>query len=105
MYKEFFESFILVFVAEMGDKTQLMLMTLAAKYSVIQVLSGILAGVLLNHGLAVYVGSFISDMTNEYLLQLLAGLIFIVFGIITLVFENGDENQREYGLRHSSVLL
>jgi putative Ca2+/H+ antiporter (TMEM165/GDT1 family) len=98
MYKEFFESFILVFVAEMGDKTQLMLMTLAAKYSVIQVLSGILAGVLLNHGLAVYVGSFISDMTNEYLLQLLAGLIFIVFGIITLVFENGDENQREYGL-------
>jgi len=25
-------------------------------------------------------------------------LIFIVFGIITLVFENGDENQREYGL-------
>ena len=47
MYKEFFESFILVFVAEMGDKTQLMLMTLAAKYSVIQVLSGILAGVLL----------------------------------------------------------
>jgi putative Ca2+/H+ antiporter (TMEM165/GDT1 family) len=81
MYKEFFESFILVFVAEMGDKTQLMLMTLADKYSVIQVLSGILAGVLLNHGLAVYVGSFISDMTNEYLLQLLVFQDFLHYFI------------------------
>ena len=98
MYKEFFETFILVFVAEMGDKTQLMLMTLAAKYSVIQVLLGILLGVLLNHGFAVYIGCFISDMTDQHLLQLFAGLIFITFGIITIVFEDEGENKKQYSL-------
>ena len=98
MYKEFIETFTLVFVAEMGDKTQLMLMALAAKYSLIQVLTGILAGVFLNHGLAVCLGSYISGMADQYLLQLFAGLIFIIFGIITIVFEDGGENHRDYSL-------
>lgn len=98
MHKEFFESFILVFVAEMGDKTQLMLMTLAAKYTVIQMLAGIFTGVLLNHGAAVYVGCFISNLTDAYLLQLLAGIIFIIFGIITLVFEESEEKENHYDL-------
>jgi len=67
MYKEFLETFILVFVAEMGDKTQLMLMTLAAKYKIIDVLLGIFLGVLLNHGTAVFIGSCISNLIDEYL--------------------------------------
>lgn len=98
MYKEFFESLILVFVAEMGDKTQLMLMTLAAKYTIIQMLAGILIGVLLNHGAAVYIGSCISSFTDEYLLQLLAGIIFIIFGIITIVYEESKEKEKYYNL-------
>ena len=98
MYKEFFEAFILVFVAELGDKTQLMLITLAAKYTVIQMLAGILIGVLLNHGTAVYIGCFISDLTDAYLLQLFAGIIFIIFGIITIVYEEKDEKAKQYNL-------
>lgn len=98
MYKEFFETFILVFVAEMGDKTQLMLMTLAAKYSLIQMLAGILLGVLLNHGAAAYLGSFISELTDAYLLQIFAGLIFIMFGIMTILYEEKDEEAKSYNL-------
>ncbi len=98
MYKEFIETFILVFVAEMGDKTQLMLMTLAAKYTVIQMLAGILLGVLLNHGAAVYIGSCISNLTNEYLLQIFAGGIFIIFGIMTIVYEDSKENKKQFNL-------
>ena len=98
MHKEFLETFILVFIAEMGDKTQLMLMTLAAKYTVIQMLAGILLGVLLNHGTAVYIGCFISNLTEEYLLQLFAGIIFIIFGIITIVYEERDEKEKHYNL-------
>ena len=98
MQKEFFEAFILVFVAEMGDKTQLMLMTLAAKYTVIQMLTGILIGVLLNHGTAVYIGCFISNLTDAYLLQLFAGIIFIIFGIITIVYEDKDEKEKQFNL-------
>ena len=98
MVKEFLETFILVFVAEMGDKTQLLLMTLAAKYSVIQVLAGIFLGVLINHGSAVFIGCLISNITDEYILQLFAGFIFIIFGIITLVFEDEGENKKLYSL-------
>lgn len=98
MYKEFFEAFILVFVAELGDKTQLMLITLAAKYTVIQMLAGILIGVLLNHGAAVYIGCFISDLTDAYLLQVFAGIIFIIFGIMTIVYEEKDEKAKQYNL-------
>ncbi|MGB4438307.1 MAG: TMEM165/GDT1 family protein [Sedimentibacter sp.] len=50
MLKEFTEAFVLVFAAEVGDKTQLMLMTLSAKYSIMQMLLGILLGVVANHG-------------------------------------------------------
>ena len=98
MYKEFFETFILVFVAEMGDKTQLMLMSLAAKYTIMQVLAGIFLGVFLNHGSAVFIGSCVSNLTDEYLLQLLAGVIFIIFGIITIVFKEGDDSKKQYNL-------
>ena len=38
MYGEFIEALVLVFVAEVGDKTQLMLMTLATKYTIMQML-------------------------------------------------------------------
>jgi putative Ca2+/H+ antiporter (TMEM165/GDT1 family) len=98
MHKEFLEAFLLVFVAEMGDKTQLMLMTLAARYTVTQILAGILLGVLLNHGAAVYIGCFISNLTEEYLMQLFAGIIFIIFGIITIVCEERDEKEKHYNL-------
>jgi len=98
MQKEFFETFVLVFFAEMGDKTQLMLMTLAAKYTMVQMLAGILLGVLLNHGTAVYIGCFISNLTEEYLLQIFAGIIFIIFGIITIVHEEKDEKGKQYNL-------
>lgn len=98
MLKEFLETFLLVFVAEVGDKTQLMLMTLAAKYTVIEVLAGIFIGVILNHGTAVYIGCFISNLTDEYLLQLFAGAVFIIFGIITIVFEDEDDGKKQYNL-------
>lgn len=91
MFGEFIEAFVLVFVAEVGDKTQLMLMTLAAKYTVIQMLLGILLGVTLNHGAAVIIGCFLSNIIEEKLLQLFAGFIFIVFGILTIVYDEDDE--------------
>lgn len=96
MHREFFETFILVFVAEMGDKTQLLLMTLAAKYSSIQILAGILLGVLLNHGTAVYIGSFISTMTEKNIIQMFIGAMLIFFGILIILYEEEDKNERYY---------
>ncbi len=96
MLEEFLEAFALVFVAEVGDKTQLMLMALAAKYTVVQMLLGIFLGVAANHGVAVIIGCYLSGAIEERLLQVFAGFIFIVFGILTIVFDGEDEKARSY---------
>lgn len=96
MFEEFLEAFVLVFVAEVGDKTQLMLMTLAAKYTVLQMLSGIFLGVAANHGAAVAIGCFLSGAIEARLLQAFAGFIFVVFGIISIVYDDEDEKMRIY---------
>ncbi|PLX34214.1 MAG: hypothetical protein C0604_02090, partial [Clostridiales bacterium] len=45
------QAFILVFIAEMGDKTQILAIAFATKYPVKKVLLGILIGAFLNHGI------------------------------------------------------
>lgn len=96
MYGEFIEALVLVFVAEVGDKTQLMLMTLATKYTIMQMLLGILLGVTINHGAAVVIGCYLSSIIDSRLLQLFAGFIFIAFGIITIVYDDENEKRKNY---------
>lgn len=92
MIHEFIETFMLIFIAELGDKTQVMLMTLATRYSAFQVLFGIFIGVLLNHGIAIIIGSYISDIVELDLLQIFSGFVFIVFGFLALI---DDCNEKE----------
>lgn len=87
---EFIEAFVLVFAAEIGDKTQLMLMTLAAKYTMVQMLLGIFLGVFLNHGAAVFFGCIMSGMIDQNLLKIFAGLMFIFFGIVIIISDDED---------------
>lgn len=46
-------SFLLIFLAEMGDKTQLLALAFSTKYKINQVLIGVFLGAFLNHGLAI----------------------------------------------------
>lgn len=94
MAEEFLEAFVLLFTAEIGDKTQLMLMTLAANYTVLQMLLGILLGVFVNHGAAVAIGCYLTNVIEGELLQIFAGFIFIIFGILTIVYEEEDKKRK-----------
>lgn len=94
MIQEFIKAFLLIFVSEMGDKTQILAMTCAARYNVKQVLIGIFIGVLLNHGIAIILGCNLCNFISLDILQVAAGFIFIIFGFITLLQkDNGDINQ------------
>nr|WP_312577617.1 TMEM165/GDT1 family protein [Sedimentibacter sp.] len=103
MLYEFIKTFLLIFVAEMGDKTQILLMTCAARYSVMQVLIGIIIGVAMNHGLAIIIGTYISNVIDMNLLQVFAGFIFIMFGLLALKRES-DEDDKTRMLKCGPIL-
>lgn len=103
MIHEFIKTFLLIFVAEMGDKTQILLLTCAARYSTIQVLIGILIGVTLNHGLAIIVGTCISSIIDIDILQVFAGVIFVIFGFFALKQDDNEEGKTK-SLKFSPVL-
>lgn len=94
MIHEFIETLLFIFIAEIGDKTQVLLITCAARFSIKQVLIGIVIGVFLNHGLAILIGIYISNIINTDLLQIVAGVIFIIFGLLSFIDNDREENNK-----------
>ena len=80
------ESFALVFIAELGDRTQFTTIFLATAPAFTFV--GLLAGTLLGHALvtwlAVGAGKWIGGRISEQLLYRLSGGLFIAFGLFSL---------------------
>lgn len=85
-------SFLIVFLAEMGDKTQFLVMAFAAKYDWKRVFAGMTLGIFVVHSLAVAVGSLAGNFVPADVMRIAASLLFIGFGIWTL---RGDEEDEE----------
>ncbi len=90
-------TFGLIFLAEMGDKTQLVCMTLAAKHRHWPVLLGSIAAFLVLNTLAVVFGAGLAQWVPERVLAGVVAVLFAVFGIISLRAkeEDGDEEVAE----------
>ncbi len=84
----FLASFLLVVLAEMGDKTQLLAMAFAVRYPWPTVLAGVFAATVVNHLLAVEAGNYLTRVVPLQYIQVAAAASFIVFGLWTL---RGDE--------------
>jgi putative Ca2+/H+ antiporter (TMEM165/GDT1 family) len=72
-------AFALLFVAEMGDKTQLTAMTLATRYRPLPVALGVCGAFLLLNVLAVVVGQVLFRYVPQQVVLLAAGLLFLLF--------------------------
>ena len=92
----FIAAFTLVFCAEMGDKTQLIAMTFAARYSWRPVMAAVLAATLANHGLAVGLGVLLGGLLPEAEMRFCGSVAFILFGLWTL--RESDEEEEEDGV-------
>lgn len=88
----FLASLIFVILAEMGDKTQLLAMAFATRYSSQKVLLAVFLATILNHGLAVLVGRFLTKLVPIDAISFIAAFSFIVFGLWTI---RGDKLQGE----------
>ncbi len=77
----FLTAFILIAVAELGDKTQLLTLALNSRYGPRKVLQGSLMAILLLQLLAVAGGRILRDAFPEELIQLFVGILFIGFAL------------------------
>jgi putative Ca2+/H+ antiporter (TMEM165/GDT1 family) len=76
--------FSVVFLAEMGDKSQLVCMILVARHRHWPVLAGATAGFLVLNTLAVAFGAGLSHWVPERILAGIITIFFAVFGILSL---------------------
>lgn len=91
----FIKALLLVVVAEMGDKTQLLAMAMAGKYKVKQVMLGVLVATILNHALAVAVGSYLGNVIPMNIVKLVAAVSFLAFGLWTIRGDKLDDEEEK----------
>src|SRR5436305_1194928 len=84
----FLLSFGVIFVAELGDKSQLMALAFAARYKALPILVGITIATALVHAFSVAVGAVVGVALPARAIKLVAGLAFFAFAAWTL---RGDE--------------
>ena len=102
---EFIQALALISMAEMGDKTQLLAMAFATKHSIGKVLMGVFLGSLLNHGIAVILGTYLADFIPLDALALIAALAFILFGLWSLKGEEGDKEEEKTSVKNFGPVL
>jgi len=84
----FLISFGIIFVAELGDKSQLMAMTFATRYRALTILAAITVATAIVHLLSVVVGAAIGSALPTDAISVVAGLAFLGFAVWTV---RGDE--------------
>lgn len=80
----FFITFFLVFFSELGDKTQLFVLSFSTKNKIKDILLGVAIGTFFSHGLAILFGSKISCLSSnafQFYLKVFTYISFLFFGI------------------------
>ncbi|WP_300456310.1 TMEM165/GDT1 family protein [Accumulibacter sp.] len=95
-------SFALIAAAEIGDKSQLVCMTLASRHRPLPVMLGALAAFAVLNTLAVVFGVAIASWLPEYVVGLTVAILFAVFGIQALrAGDDGDDEELEEKSGHN----
>ena len=93
MLEPFLVSTGVVALAEMGDKTQLLALLLAARYrQTLPVVAGILVATLANHALAAWLGVEVAGVLGRDTLRWILGVSFLAMAAWTLVPDKFDRD-------------
>lgn len=98
----FFVSFFLIFLSELGDKTQLLVLSFSSKMRTYTILFGVALGSLFSHGMAILFGSALGSLNNEFIhtiLEFITYISFLFFGIVTLMNKDSSyDNSKKSGI-------
>lgn len=90
----FLRVMLTVFIAEMGDKTQLMLIAMTSKYKLRDIIVGTCAAILVLNGIAVVAGGLVGSLIPQWLIKIAAALAFIYFAVTSF---SDDDDEEEAG--------
>ena len=91
-------SFILIFFSELGDKTQILVLSFSAKNKALNILIGVALGTLLSHGIAIMFGSKISSIGSDsfiFYLKVLTYITFLLFGITGFIKQKKSTSEND----------
>jgi putative Ca2+/H+ antiporter (TMEM165/GDT1 family) len=93
-----------VALAEIGDKTQLLAIVLAAKFrKPLPIILGILCATLLNHAAAAFLGYLVAQWLSGRIFQIVVGVAFIAMAAWALIPDKEDEGAADRS--HGGVFL
>ncbi|MCX9025276.1 MAG: TMEM165/GDT1 family protein [Candidatus Methanoperedens sp.] len=84
-------TFGIIALAEFGDKTQLTVIALSAGYDRVKVFTGVIFAFTLVTALGVLVGNTLFKFVSPELIKIFAGLLFVAFGVWTLLSKKSCE--------------
>lgn len=95
----FWIAFVVVFVAELGDKTQFMTLSFSTRFRWKTVILGVLVATVVISLISTLLGNVLGTALPFFWINLLAGLAFIAFGLWALRSEESPHRQLSVG-RH-----
>ena len=90
MVAVFLRTFVMIFLAEMGDKSQFLMAALAGEYRMREIFCGALSAIAVLCGLAVTVGAALGGVLPMTLISLVAGIAFLFFAGSGLGGDGGE---------------
>ena len=85
------------FIAEMGDKTQLMLVALTSKYKLRDIILGTAAAILVLNGMAVLAGGLVGALIPDWIIKFIAAFAFMHFAVTSLKKDDDEEEEAKTG--------
>lgn len=102
-----FIAFLLVFISELGDKTQLLVLSFSNKTKSFFILLGVALGSFFSHGTAILFGSSIGVLENDFLqncLKLFTYISFILFGVFSFLPKNNKNDSNSEIINKNNIL-
>ena len=101
----FIAAFVLVAIAEMADKTQLLTLSLACRYPARKVLIGVGIAIAMLNVIAVVIGAVAGRFIPVSAVQIGAGVIFVAFGLWNLLTKDKPEEDEECEVRNNKHVI